>query len=157
MKQSVDISRASMADVDGIAAIEKGCFSHPWTKEQFQSELSQPYARLLAAKCGESVCGYLDMHIVAHSACINNIAVAREYRGRGVGHALMCHAVRQAKAEHCEEIALEVRQSNLAAQGLYQKLGFRAAGIRRDFYRDPPEDGITMLLILEENNAYIGN
>ena len=153
MMQSFNVGLACEDDICSVHAIECECFSHPWTKEQLMDELKWPYARLLVARAGGGTAGYLDEHIVCGDAHINNVAVSLSARRKGIASALIKEAVRLAKAAGCDAVTLEVRGSNTAAKALYRSLGFSAAGVRRNFYRDPAEDGETMILILGEDRC----
>ena len=66
------------------------------------------------------------------------------HRRRGIARRLLTHLMADATAQGCEGIALEVRVSNFAAQGLYRAHGFRLAGLRRGYYRDTGEDALVM-------------
>ncbi len=127
--------------IEGIAEIEKECFSSPWTYEGIEEELGNPNAHFLTALCGKPV-GYIGAHEIAGEAYIANIAVLPQYRRMGIGAMLLEKAVRGAQSRGCEFITLEVRRSNLGAIALYEKAGFEIAGERRGFYSDPPEDAL---------------
>lgn len=73
---------------------------------------------------------------------ILNLAVASDYRRRGVGTALMRDEIASAPGN----FFLEVRESNTGAQELYRRLGFNAAGKRPHYYDDPPETAVVMRL-----------
>lgn len=66
-----------------------------------------------------------------------NLAVAGEWRRRGVGRELV-------EALPAGRVFLEVRESNAGARGLYESSGFRVVGKRRGYYAGPVEDGIVM-------------
>lgn len=72
---------------------------------------------------------------------ILNLAVDPLYRGRGVATALLRTELRR-RGTHF----LEVRESNIAAQKLYIKFGFKEVGRRADYYNDPVETAIVMSL-----------
>ena len=79
---------------------------------------------------------------------ITNIAVLSEHRGKGFGEAVLLYLIAQARTRGCEMISLEVRASNAAAIGLYEKHGFGVRGRRKRFYRNPTEDALVMILDL---------
>jgi ribosomal-protein-alanine N-acetyltransferase len=132
------------SDLDAVVAIERTAFAAPWSRESFGYELRNPWARNLVARRAGEVVGYLCAWIVAEEIKINNVAVRHDARGRGIGRALLEHALRQARSEGCREASLEVRPSNLTARHLYRDLGFRAVGRRKAYYRDTGEDAILM-------------
>ncbi len=71
-----------------------------------------------------------------------DLVVEPAWRRKGVAAQLLAAALEQVHGE----MFLEVRESNLAARRLYERFGFVAAGRRREYYGDPPEDGIVMRL-----------
>ncbi len=132
--------------VDGIAEIEKECFSAPWSVESVRAELQNDNAHFLVAKAGDKVIGYIGVHEVAGEAYIANIAVKPEYRRMKIASALMTQAENGAKERGCEFISLEVRKSNVPAISLYEKRGYTVKGERKNFYSNPTENGIIMTL-----------
>jgi ribosomal-protein-alanine N-acetyltransferase len=76
---------------------------------------------------------------VAGESEILNLAVSPEHRRRGIGRALLLAACEQAAT-----FFLEVRRNNHGGIEFYRQCGFREAGRRKDYYRNPPEDAIVM-------------
>lgn len=132
--------------IDGISLIENECFSVPWTKESIEAELHNDTAHFLVAVSGKKIIGYIGVHEVYGEAYIANIAVSEKYRGYGVAERLMAAAETGAKERNCEFISLEVRKSNLPAISLYEKRGYQLVGERKNFYSNPPENGLIMTL-----------
>jgi ribosomal-protein-alanine N-acetyltransferase len=75
---------------------------------------------------------------------LGNVAVADEWRGRGIGARLLREVLDRAGRRGMREIFLEVRPSNHVAQRLYERHGFREVGRRRNYYLEPPEDALVM-------------
>jgi ribosomal-protein-alanine N-acetyltransferase len=88
--------------------------------------------------------------VVAGEWEIENAVVAPEFHRRGVGRDLLGELLRQAGMAGGTAVWLEVRESNSAARGLYEKHGFRETGRRRGYYNDPSEDAILYELRVEE-------
>ncbi len=141
----VVIRRAREEDIAAVAALERVCESRPWSEAQFREELTLAHARLFVALCGGEPCGFVDLHIAADDAHINELGVAPKARRRGIARALMERAEAQARGERCTVLSLEVRESNAAAAALYEACGFRGVGKRKKFYAEPVEDGVIML------------
>lgn len=107
-----------------------------------RSELHQTQSLYLAATVEGQLIGYVGMWNAADEGHICTLAVAPQWRGRGVGEALMLCALRQAAELGAEMVQLEYRVSNHAAGRLYQKLGFQIVGRRPGYYRDTGEDAV---------------
>lgn len=127
-------------------ALEKECFSMPWSMEMFLAELNDPHCLYFAAEEGDRLIGYAGMQYVLDEGYINNIAVAADFRRRGVASALMDRLISAAKELSLAFLTLEVRRSNASAIALYEKYGFERVGLRRDYYSLPREDAVLMTL-----------
>ena len=136
------------AHVEGIAQLEKECFSAPWSEASIRAELENENAHFLVASAGERVLGYIGVHEIVGEAYVANVAVSKKYRRFGIASAILNEAEKGAKERGCEFISLEVRQSNVPAISLYEKRGYTVRGVRKNFYSDPTEDGIIMTLDL---------
>ena len=135
------IRRMTLADVDGVHAIEEATFPRPWTREDFVKELPRnACARYLVAEQAGEIVGFAGAWIVLDEAHITNIAVARARRGQGVGKALTRGLLQYAANLGVVYATLEVRRSNGVAQGLYKGLGFVYVGLRKRYYEDNGED-----------------
>jgi ribosomal-protein-alanine N-acetyltransferase len=75
---------------------------------------------------------------------INNVAVRREFRGCGIGKALLTRILAEGARLEATVAFLELRTGNSIARALYEKAGFIPVGKRRNYYSDPLEDAVTM-------------
>lgn len=145
---SMQIVPFAQAHIREIAAIERACFTDPWTENGLQEELDNSCARFLTAVDENgAVAGYIGCHTVLDEGYITNVAVSPEYRRQGIGRQLV-----QALLERVHDLAfvtLEVRVSNEAAIRLYQGCGFQPVGTRKKFYRHPEEDALLMTATLQ--------
>ena len=132
------------AHVAAVAALEKVCFSDPWSEKSVSDELSNPLSLWLVALEGESLAGYIGSQSVMGESDMMNVAVDPSFRRQGIGEQLVNALVEElAKAgNHC--LSLEVRASNEPAISLYQKLGFVQVGRRPKYYRNPREDALIL-------------
>ncbi len=96
---------------------------------------------LVAESAGE-VLGFLVSGCVGPEWEVENVVVAEEVRRSGLGSKLLAELLDRARTERAESVFLEVRESNQAARGLYQKWGFAEIGNRRDYYLAPVEDAV---------------
>ena len=135
------IRRMTLADVDGVHAIEMASFPKPWSREDFVKEMTQnACARYLVAEEAGEIIGFAGAWIVLDEAHITNIAVTQSRRGRGIGRALTQALLQYAANLGVVYATLEVRRSNTVAQRLYQSLGFEYVGVRKRYYEDNGED-----------------
>lgn len=134
----------TMEHIPQIAALERACFSRPWSEALLQSELWNDSAVIIVAE-GEdgTVIGYAGLQTVLDEGYINNVAVREDYRRQGVADELIAAFVRFGQAK-LAFLTLEVRASNAPAIALYAKHGFAEAGRRKNYYEDPKEDAVLM-------------
>jgi [ribosomal protein S18]-alanine N-acetyltransferase len=141
----MDIRFMTVDDLDAVMEIEHSSFSIPWSREAFYNEIEQNHlSTYLVVEDGERVAGYCGVWLVVDEAHITNVAVLPDYRGQGLGEALMQRIMKIAKEVGARVMTLEVRVSNKAAQGLYRKMGFQDGGIRKRYYSDNQEDALVM-------------
>ncbi len=133
MTEFEDMTAAHAAD---IAAIESATFAEPWSEKAVAALAgeSRAIARVLV-KDGK-VAAYYSMYVVEGEGYVNNLAVAPDRRGKGLGDALMRDMMYAASLSGVTALTLEVRESNAAARSLYEKYGFKPAGVRKNFYPD---------------------
>ena len=127
-----------------IAALEKACFSAPWSEKSVAAELENDLALWLVALDGETVVGYVGSQSVMGEADMMNLAVSGEYRRQGIGEKLVLSLIDALKAAGVHWLTLEVRASNAPALSLYEKLGFRLVGRRPKYYQNPREDAFIL-------------
>ncbi|HEY3379847.1 MAG TPA: ribosomal protein S18-alanine N-acetyltransferase, partial [Armatimonadota bacterium] len=118
------ITPMSRADVPRVHALETRCFSAPWDIASYYGEVENPAAVYLVLRDAEEIWGFGGMWVVEHEAHIVTIAVHPDYRRRGLGRQLLTALLREARQRQVDIITLEVRVSNVAAQGLYTAFGF---------------------------------
>ena len=130
--------------VSSVAALEKICFSDPWSENSVASELKNQLALWLVAEENEQVAGYIGSQTCGDETDMMNVAVHPDFRRKGIAEALVNTLVEELKAidSHC--LMLEVRASNVPAISLYEKLGFREVGRRKNYYRNPREDALIL-------------
>ena len=134
----------TMEHVPLVAALERACFSRPWSEESLQAELWNDSAVVIVAE-GEdgSVLGYAGLQTVLDEGYINNVAVDEKFRRQGIADELIKAFVRFGEA-NLAFLTLEVRASNAPAIALYAKHGFTEAGRRKNYYEAPKEDAVLM-------------
>lgn len=127
-----------------VAALEKICFSDPWSEKSVASELENPLSHWLVAMEEDKVVGYVGSQTVLGETDMMNVAVHPDHRRRGIAESLLQALVKDLKDRQSHCLTLEVRESNASARALYEKLGFSQIGCRKNYYRNPKEDGLIL-------------
>jgi len=143
------LERMQPEDLDAVAAIEAGIYSHPWTRGNFVDALRAEYECWLWREADDLV-GYFVLLVAAGEAHLLNFSIAANHQGRGRGSAMLEQVIAQARQMHARSVFLEVRPSNAGAQRLYQRFGFRRVAVRRGYYPAPAgrEDALVYVLRL---------
>ena len=127
-----------------VAALEKICFSDPWSEKSVASELSNRLALWLVAEEDGQLAGYIGSQTVMDESDVMNVAVHPDFRRRGIGESLILELINRLKKKGSHCLTLEVRASNDPAIALYSKLGFAEVGRRKNYYRNPREDALIL-------------
>ncbi|MEP6571180.1 MAG: ribosomal protein S18-alanine N-acetyltransferase [Gemmatimonadota bacterium] len=140
------IRLAQAEDAAALSGLERRCFSDPWSTGGFREALATAGGfGLLAASTAskeDHPLGYLIGRWLLDEGEVLNLAVAPEYRGVGIGRALLDAGLDHFRSCGVAEVFLEVRESNRHAQELYLANGFRPVGQRKSYYRSPREDAL---------------
>jgi ribosomal-protein-alanine N-acetyltransferase len=143
----VEIRRLAYSDLPQVIGVERRAFPTPWSLAMFVLELSKSSGVCLAAVLGTErerrLVGYLICSRYEAVWHVMNVAVAPEHRREGVASALLGELYVRVDDEQAR-YTLEVRRSNDGAIRLYEREGFRAAGLRRRYYQDNGEDALVM-------------
>ena len=107
-----------------------------WRVLQGEEESIEPTSEL--------VVGYIGIWSVIDQGHIVSIAVRQSHRKEGIGELMIIGAVESNQLIGNNELTLEVRTSNEAAQNLYKKFGFNIVGRRKQYYSDNREDTYIM-------------
>lgn len=137
------IERMNESHVAAVAALEKLCFSEPWSENSIASELKNPLSLWLVAVEDGDLIGYIGSQSVMGESDMMNVAVHPDHRRKGLGEKLVI-ALCDALSGENTSLTLEVRSSNAPAISLYEKLGFVQVGLRKNYYRNPKEDALIL-------------
>jgi [ribosomal protein S18]-alanine N-acetyltransferase len=140
------------AELDEVLAIEAASFTSPWRRDAYQRELENPdvsFLYVLRLTPGEgfdhpATVAFCSFWLILDELHINNLAVHPDHRRRGYGRALLQHVMDLGVRVGAVRATLEVRRSNEAALELYERLGFRVAATRRNYYEHPAEDALIL-------------
>jgi ribosomal-protein-alanine N-acetyltransferase len=139
----VEIRRLVYTDLPQVIAIERRVFPTPWSLAMFVLELSKPTGVCLAAVSDRRLVGYLICSRYDTVWHLMNLAVDLDHQRRGLASVLLGELYARVDDEQAR-FTLEVRRSNMVAIHLYEREGFRAAGVRRRYYQDNGEDALVM-------------
>src|SRR5215216_3119959 len=133
-------------DLDGVLEVEGESFTNPWTREMYAWELqNRSVCHIYVVRTLDCrVAGFCAFWLVFDEIHINNVALRPQYRGQGMGTALMHHVLAEGKRLGARRATLEVRASNQGARRLYERLGFYVAATRRNYYSNPVEDALIL-------------
>jgi ribosomal-protein-alanine N-acetyltransferase len=139
---AIEVRRLTYADLPQVVAIERRAFTSPWSLAMFVLELSKPSGICLAAEVDNELAGYLICSRYDTVWHVMNVAVDPTLRRRRIATTLIERLLE--RVERDAQLTLEVRRSNGGAIVLYERFGFRSAGVRRRYYQDNGEDAIVM-------------
>lgn len=131
-------------DLDQVVDIERDLFSVPWTREGFLTYLIKKDTLFFVVEEKEKILGYCSMMTVLDEGDILNVAVDRQRQREGIGQFLVDSMLRMAELQEMKQIHLEVRESNGTARRLYERLGFKEDGLRKNYYESPVENAVLM-------------
>ena len=142
------IRKMTAEDVPVAAQLDRLSFSLPWPEHAFYYEVKDnSAARCFVAETEDrKVVGMIVSWVILDELHIATIAVHPDYRRQGIGELVLTKALRDGYEAGTRHALLEVRAGNEAAQNLYRKFGFKAAGKRPKYYKDNDEDAILMNL-----------
>ena len=142
----VALRRLQMRDLTAIEGIERASYPTPWSRSMFASELAKRSSICLGAFDSETdeLVGYLIISRYVDAWHVMNVAVSPERRRRGIAMMLLERLFELTAGRGHRGYTLEVRVSNVEAIALYERLGFRARGVRRGYYTDNREDALIM-------------
>jgi ribosomal-protein-alanine N-acetyltransferase len=131
------------ADLPQVIAIERRAFPTPWSLAMFVLELSKPSGLCLVATRSQRIVGYTVCSRYDTVWHVMNVAIDPDLRRQGIARALLAELYERVGDANAQ-FTLEVRRSNRPAIELYERDGFRTAGLRRRYYQDNGEDALIM-------------
>ena len=135
-------------DLDQVCELEAHAFSMPWKKTDFiqmiESQQSLYFVAVEESNPNE-VLGCCGVRNIVMEGDISNVVVRQDARNKGIGKQMLTHLLECAQKDWgVTEFTLEVRITNAPAIRLYESLGFKNEGIRKNFYEKPVEDAMIM-------------
>ena len=149
------IVRLDLREHESIAELHAAAFAKGWSGPEVEALMVQNGVVAVGAKLGSALLAMTLVRAAAGEAEILSIAVAGEWRGCGLGHRLMEHAMDRAAALRARAMFLEVEAGNTAALALYRRLGFTEVGRRRGYYKhEGGGDALVMKRSLDDRQPY---
>ncbi|WP_032121329.1 ribosomal protein S18-alanine N-acetyltransferase [Clostridium amazonitimonense] len=141
---NIEIIPMTYDHIEDVLAISFLSFPISWYRESFIRELQNNFAYYVVAKYKGDIVGFGGTWIILEESHITNIAVHPNFRGLGIGEIILKSLINIGKIHGINSMTLEVRPSNTAALGLYNKLGFLEEGRRKNYYEDNKEDALIL-------------
>ncbi len=138
------IESMTVDDIAQVAEIERQIFSIPWSEKAFRDSMESDNTIYIVAKENDNVAGYAGMYLSFEEGNITNVAVNPLSRRKGIGEKIVRDIINRAYEKGVRDVFLEVRETNSVAIVLYEKIGFKEEGIRKNFYDKPRENALIM-------------
>jgi [ribosomal protein S18]-alanine N-acetyltransferase len=141
------IRKMTVDDIPAVVELDKMSFSLPWPERSFRFELTDnPASRCWVTEVEGGIVGMVVVWLFVAEAHVATLATHPNFRRQGIAKRLLSHALQHLSNEGAQSSFLEVRASNIAAQEMYRKFGYKESGRRRHYYKDNDEDAILMHL-----------
>ena len=134
---NLQISRMTISDLESIQYSLLSDFDDFWSFNVFKNELLNPNSKYIVAKLDNKIVGFAGIWKAVDDVHITNIVTAKKLRRQNIGSILLSNLIEMAKSEiSITSITLEVNSTNIPAQKLYEKFGFKKVGIRKKYYNN---------------------
>ncbi len=144
LDESLVFAPMYLKDLHDVYFIEQDVFPYHWTYRNFESAIATGNHGIVLRNDQGTLIGYFICLDIVDELELLKIAVGKPFQGKGYGRLLMDKVLELARLLEMESVFLEVRQSNLPAIALYQKMAFKTIGIRPGYYIQPTEDALLM-------------
>jgi ribosomal-protein-alanine N-acetyltransferase len=142
---ALQLREMEYADVQHVRAIEVVSFGSPWRTSSYSRAISDPRQHFYVAEAAGQMVGYAGFWVEGDSAHIAKVAVRADCQRRGIGAALLEFLLDEIRRLGLGQAHLEVRKSNVAAQRLYRRFGFRFERVQPQAYPDNREDALILV------------
>lgn len=154
--EEIEIRPMRKGDIKDVLNIQKESGLSFWSFLDYEKEISNKDSICKVAEfANKKVVGFVVVHLLFGdmenqygSAEIYNIAIKEKFRKKGIGQKLLNETIGDLKNQKISEVWLEVRKSNENAIKFYRKNGFTKKSERKNYYQNPREDALILLLKL---------
>ena len=141
---NIQIFRMTISDLEEIQDTLLLDFDDFWNVNTFKEELLNPNSKYIMAKINDKIVGFAGIWKAVDDVHITNIVTSKNFRRQNIGSVMLSNLVEIAKSEKgITSITLEVNSTNIPAQKLYEKFGFKVVGLRKKYYNNM-DDAIIM-------------
>jgi len=143
------ITLGALGDAPVLAELHAAGFYRGWSQEDFEAYLREPKRTpvYVATDAQRRIAGFAVYKAVDEEAELLTITVARRWRGKGVGGALMRASLDDLRLSPVRRIFLEVEEGNQSAERLYRAFGFVEVARRSGYYAKPDGSAATALVM----------
>ena len=143
------IEKMTISDLEEIKDVLEKDFDDFWKDNTLKEELLSNYSYFITIKLSKTneILGFAGFKKTLDTADIMNIVVRKDFRNKKIGKKLLTSLIQKAKEQDIKTIFLEVNSKNLPALKLYENIGFKKIGIRKNYYKN--SDGINMKIELD--------
>ena len=143
------IEKMTISDLEEIKDVLEKDFDDFWKVNTLKEELLSNYSYFITIKLSKTneILGFAGFKKTLDTADIMNIVVRKDFRNKKIGKKLLTSLIKKAKEQDIKTIFLEVNSKNLPALKLYENIGFKKIGIRKNYYKN--SDGINMKIELD--------
>lgn len=140
------IEKLDKKDINKVLEIEKICFGNGWIPTPFEREIDKEECIYLVAKDNneDEIIAYGGAWVIVDEVHITIMGVLPDYRKNKIGQKILLNLLREGIKKGAKWATLEVKESNIPAQKLYQKFGFSIRGRRKKYYHQDGEDALIM-------------
>lgn len=141
-------------DINAIFLIEAQTPYSTWTKQTFEKYLNPPHQGF-GLFLADKLVAFIIITTLFEEMHILNIAVEKNFQRKGYATLLIKHVINLAKEKNHYLLSLEVRRSNYKAIGLYDRLGFIEASVRKNYYlsNNGKEDALILIKDLRADDC----
>jgi ribosomal-protein-alanine N-acetyltransferase len=144
---SAAVEPATLRDAPALARLHAEAFHRGWGENEFEGLLSERNTLAHRLRSGRTIMGFAVSRLAADEAEILSVAVAANYRGRGLSRNLLMTHLGHLAGRGVRTVFLEVEETNQPARRLYERAGFAVAGRRARYYRQPSGEQLDALLM----------
>ena len=133
-------------DAGAIVALESRCEgAAKWGEPAYRGFGANGFTGWAATR-GNVMAGFIVVRSVADEMEIMNLGVEPDARRQGSAARLIARAIDEGRDAGVKRVYLEVRESNATARAFYSSLGFAEQGRRKDYYSQPIEDALVLIV-----------